>query len=132
MSDDVTGDPTDDERLLRAAYAAYSRQDVDALLALVSDDVDWPDGSTRLHGKQAVRAYWLDQWTRTRTHDEPLGFTPLPGGRVGVRVRQVVRSLDGSVLSRGAHVHVHRIEGSLVVGMDIEDETAGAVTSCVA
>jgi hypothetical protein len=38
--------PTNKERLL-TAYAAYNRQDSEALLALVSEDVDWPDGSAR-------------------------------------------------------------------------------------
>src|SRR5271165_423762 len=45
-----TGTPTNKERLL-AAYAAYNPQDGAALLALVSEDVDWPDGSARLDGK---------------------------------------------------------------------------------
>jgi len=56
-----TGTPTNKERLL-AAYAAYNRQDGAALLALVSEDVDWPDGSARLHGKAELRAYWTRQW----------------------------------------------------------------------
>jgi hypothetical protein len=38
-----TGTLTNKARLL-AAYAAYNRQDSDALLALVSKDVNWPDG----------------------------------------------------------------------------------------
>jgi ketosteroid isomerase-like protein len=45
-----TGTPTNKERLLRA-YAAYNRRDSEALLALVSEDLDWPDDSARLHGK---------------------------------------------------------------------------------
>ena len=39
-----TGTLTNKERLL-AAYAAYNSQDSEAQLALVSEDVDWPDGS---------------------------------------------------------------------------------------
>ena len=109
-----------EEELLRKAYAAYNGQDVDGLLALVSDDVDWPDGPERLHGKAALEAYWLDQWTRTRTHDQPGAFTHLPDGRVAVRVRQVVRSLDGSVVSRGSFDHVHRIEDSLIRHLTID------------
>jgi len=56
-----TDAPTNKERLL-PAYAAYNRQDREALLALVSEDVDWPDGSARLHGKAELRAYWTRQW----------------------------------------------------------------------
>ena len=48
--------PADRRDLLLQAYAAYNAQDVEGLLALVSDDVDWPDGTGRLHGKQEVQA----------------------------------------------------------------------------
>ena len=33
-----------EEELLSGAYLAYNRQDLDGLLALVSEDVDWPGG----------------------------------------------------------------------------------------
>ncbi|WP_328616583.1 nuclear transport factor 2 family protein [Amycolatopsis sp. NBC_00355] len=116
------------EDLLLKAYAAYNRQDADGLLELVSDDVDWPDGANRLHGKAELKAYWLDQWTRTRTHDQPLAFTAMPDGRVAVRIGQVVRSLDGRVLSRGSFGHVHDIVDSRIARLDIEKgEVRGAV-----
>ena len=74
-----TGTLTIKERLL-AAYAAYNRQDSEALLALVSEDADWPDGRARLHGKAELRAYWTRQWEVTRTHDEPVE-EQTPAGR---------------------------------------------------
>jgi hypothetical protein len=100
--------------LLLQAYAAYNAQDVKALLARISDDVDWPDGA----GRQ-VRAHWTEQWTRTRTHAEPLSFSEVDDGRAAVYIRQVVRSLDGSPISRGHFLQMHRIEGDLVSRMDI-------------
>ena len=106
--------------LLTRAYAAYNAQDVEGLLAKVSDDVDWPDGERRLHGKEQLRSYWAEQWTRMRTHDEPVGFTELDDGRVAVGVSQVVRSLDGTVISRHQVVHKHRVEGDLIARLDIE------------
>ncbi len=105
--------------LLREAYAAYNTQDVDRLLAVLSDNVDWPEGSNRLHGKAAVRAYWLDQWSRIRTHDELGEFTQLSGDRTAVRIAQVVRALDGSVVSRGTFTHVHRIRDAHIARLDI-------------
>jgi len=110
-----------EKELLAEAYTAYNPQDVDSLLALVSDYVDWPDGSSRLRGKAAVRVYWTDQWTRTHTHDRPVAVERRPDGRVAVRINQIVRSLDGSVLSTGSFCHVHRIEGPHIVRMDVED-----------
>lgn len=57
--------------LVADACAAFNRRDVEALLDLASDNVDWPDGDDRLMGKAAVKQYWLHQWTKTGTHDEP-------------------------------------------------------------
>ena len=114
-----TGTLTIKERLL-AAYAAYNRQDSDSLLALVSEDVDWPDGSARLHGKAELRAYWTRQWEVTRTHDEPGEITDLAPDRSVVRIRQVVRALDGTKISEGSFDHVHRFKGGLIAHMDIQ------------
>jgi ketosteroid isomerase-like protein len=110
----------DDEALLQDAYAAYNKQDADALLEVLADDVDWPDAGGRLHGKQAVRAYWLEQWTRTRTQDEPLGYAGRPDGRVVVRIRQIVRSLDGRPISAGHFDHIHLIANGRIRRLDIE------------
>ncbi len=119
--------PTTDEEtevrrdLLRRAYAAYNAQDADGLLALVSDDVDWPDGAGgRLRGRAELHAYWTEQWTRTRTHDEPLGFEDVDDGRTAVRLHQVVRALDGSVLSTGDFVYLFRIEDGLIRRLDVD------------
>ena len=81
-------------------------------MALISDDVDWPDDdASRLHGKDEVRAYWTEQWARTRTHDEPVGFSERNDGRTAVHISQVVRSLDGPLISKGQFLHLHRIGG---------------------
>jgi len=100
-----------EEELLSEAYTAYNTQDVDGLLALVSDDVDWPDGSSRLRGKAAVRAYRTDQWTRTHTHDQPVDGRPATGwpGRGPDQPDRPV--LDGYVISTGWFCHVHRNRG---------------------
>lgn len=101
------------------------------MLELVSDDVDWPDGANRLRGKADLKAYWLDQWTRTRTHDQPLAFTAMPDGRVAVRISQIVRSLDDRVLSRGTFGHVHEIVDSRIVRLDIEKGCDSEVSSAI-
>ncbi len=116
----TAGEPRTPARLLLVqAYAAYSRQDAEGLLALVGDEVDWPDDDGgRLHGKAALRAYWTEQWARTRTVDEPVAFTALDDSRVAVDVDQQVRSPDGSLLRAGRVRHLHRIEGDRIVRMD--------------
>jgi ketosteroid isomerase-like protein len=50
---------SEEERLLRRAYAAFNARDIDAALALMHPDVDWPNGMEggREVGHEAVRTY---------------------------------------------------------------------------
>lgn len=118
--------------LLIKAYTAYNTQDLEELLGLVDDEVDWPAGQAgpgRLHGRNAVRAYWTEQWLHTRTHDNPVRFTRPPGGQtvgsggisqVVVLVDQIVRALDGSTLSSGVFRHLHHIRDGCIVRLEIQ------------
>ena len=107
------------EELIEQAYAAYNRQDTNALLAFVIEDVDWPDGQARLHGKQELRTYWTRQWAKTRTRDEVLEIvTPMPNRSI-VRIGQVVRALTGAVISTGSFEHDYLIKDRLITRLNI-------------
>ncbi|HYV16103.1 MAG TPA: OsmC family protein [Conexibacter sp.] len=118
----------EDEQLLRRAYAAFNARDIDAALVLMAPGVDWPNGMEggRVAGREAVRAYWTRQFGLIDSRVEPNAFTARDDGRVAVDVHQVVRSLDGDVISDGRVVHVYAIEDGLVARMDIEDPPAAA------
>lgn len=106
--------------LVGRLYAAYNRRDAEGLLALLTDDVDWPDGPDRLHGKDVLRDYWLRRWTRLHTHDEPSKLVDLDDGRIAVRVDQTVRTPDGSPVSTGRFLHFFQIRDGLAARLDIE------------
>jgi ketosteroid isomerase-like protein len=106
--------------LVRRMYAAYNGRDAESLLALLTEDVDWPDGPVRMHGKDQLRDYWLRQWTRVRPHDEPGEPVELGGGRIAVHVDQTVRTPDGSPVSTGRFRHVFHLRDGLVTRLDIE------------
>ena len=106
--------------LVRRLYDAYNGRDADGLLALLTDDVDWPDGPVRLHGKEAVRDYWTRQWRRVHTHDEPGEPVELDDGRVAVRISQVVTTPDGSPVSTGQFRHFFRIQDGKAARLDIQ------------
>jgi ketosteroid isomerase-like protein len=113
--------PVDHQALLLRAYLAYNAQDLPRLLALVSEDVDWPDDAGgRMHGRPALASYWIEQWTRVRVHDHPVAFTQWDDERIAVQVRQVVRSLDGAVRSTGEFIHLHRLDDGRIQRLDIE------------
>lgn len=106
--------------MLARLYEAYNRQDAEGLLDLMSDDVDWPDGRRRLHGKAALSRYWEQQWRATRTHDEPVEVALIGSDRATVRVDQVVRDHAGVVTSSGTFCHSYQFDGGRVTRLDIE------------
>ena len=108
-----------DTDVVVGAYEAYNARDLDRLLGCLSEDVDWPDGDKRLRGREAVRRYWLNQWSRTRTHDTPTAVTAQPDGRVNVRLDQVVRGIDGRELSRGSFEYLFELRNGLIIRLDI-------------
>jgi ketosteroid isomerase-like protein len=112
-----------EEQLLRQAYAAFNARDIDGALALMHPDVDWPNGMEggREVGHDAVRAYWTRQFGLIDSHVEPVRFEVDDDGRIVVDVHQVVRDLDGGLLSDGPVRHVHTFRDGLVVRMDIVD-----------
>lgn len=84
-------------------YAAFNDRDAGGVLAMMSADVDWPNAwkGGRLVGREAVREYWTAQWAEIDPHVEPTSVTERADGSIAVTVQQVVRSLDGQLVSEG-------------------------------
>src|SRR6516162_7584755 len=87
--------------ILEQAYSAFNKRDIAGALALMTEDVSWPKASEggKIAGKEEIRAYWTRQWGEFDPHVEPLAITEEDGGRIRVRVHQLVKSLEGDVLS---------------------------------
>lgn len=107
--------------VLERTYAAFNARDIDAVLAVMHPDVDWPNGMDggRVRGHAAVRAYWTRQWALIDPRVEPRGFTVEADGRMAVAVHQVVRDLAGTVLRDVTVEHVYTFEGDLITSMEI-------------
>jgi hypothetical protein len=104
-------------------YDAFNARDLDTVLAGMHPDVDWPnmiDGG-REHGHAAVRAYWEKQFTTSDPHVEAVRVEPLGDEEALVTVHQVVRDLDGNVMSDGTVQHVYLLRDGLVERMDVRD-----------
>jgi hypothetical protein len=120
----------DTKTLIEQAYSAFNKRDIDGALALMTQDVSWPRASEggKVVGKEEIRAYWTRQWGEFDPHVEPLEITGEDGGKVRVRVRQLVKSLHGEVLSDSEVLHVFTVKSGLIAAMDLGDEadlTAG-------
>jgi hypothetical protein len=110
------------EALLRRTYDAFNARDVDAVLATMHDDVDWPNAweGGRVHGRAAVREYWTRQFAAIDPTVTPRAFAERPDGGIAVTVNQVIRSPDGAILSNGDVLHVYALRDGLVERMDVE------------
>jgi len=114
--------------LIEQAYVAFNERDVEGALALMTDDVSWPKASEggKVAGKDEIRAYWTRQWSTFDPHVEPREVIDLGGGKVEVRVHQLVKSVQGDILSDGEVRHVFTIEDGRIKSMDLKDEAGSS------
>ena len=114
----------DTRMVIQQAYSAFNRRDIDGALALMTEDVSWPKASEggRVVGKEEIRAYWTRQWGEFDGHVEPLAITEEGGRRIRVRVHQIVRNLEGNVLSDSEVLHIFTVNSGLIAAMDLGDE----------
>jgi ketosteroid isomerase-like protein len=99
----------DREETLRRTYRAFNERDIDAVLALLHPEVDWPNAweGGRVVGTDAVRDYWTRQFREISGRVEPESFTEEPDGSVTVAVHQVVHDAKSGDLLTDSRVR-HR------------------------
>ena len=116
----------DNRTLIANAYAAFNRRDIAAALALMTDTVRWPKASEGGHviGKEEIRAYWTRQWATFDPHVEPLEVIEDTRRQTHVRVHQLVKSLEGDLLSDTEVWHIYTITNGLIDRMDLRDSDA--------
>ena len=120
----------DIKTLIEQAYSAFNKRDIDGALALMTQDVSWPKASEggKVVGKEEIRTYWTRQWCEFDPYVEPLAMTEEEGGKTRVRVHQLVKNLQGDVLSDSEVVHVFTVNSGLIAAMDLgnaADSNAG-------
>jgi hypothetical protein len=122
--------PATETELLRAAYAAFNARDIDAALALMTPDVEWPRAFKGgfVRGPEEIRAYWTEQWSEISPHVEPVAFHPEAAGRILVDVHQVVRDLAGAVLADEHVRHRFTLEYGLIRRMEMESRGRVPIT----
>jgi hypothetical protein len=111
----------DERQLLIEMYDKFNARDMDAVLARLHEDVSWPNGweGGWLTGREAVRDYWTRQWAAINPKVEPVSFEDDDSGRIVVGVHQVVRDLEGNVMSDNLVDHVYEIADGLIRRMEI-------------
>jgi hypothetical protein len=121
----------DNQTLIAKAYAAFNQRDIDGALAVMTESVSWPKASEggRVVGKEEIRSYWTRQWDGFDPHVEPIEVIDDARGRTEVRVHQLVKSLQGEVLSGSEVWHVYTISNGLIDRMDLKESDASADSS---
>jgi hypothetical protein len=119
------------QTLIAQAYAAFNNRDIDSALALMTATVSWPKASEggRVVGKEEIRDYWTRQWKEFDPNVEPIEVLAREGGKADVRVHQLVKSLDGAVLSDTEVWHVYTLVGGLIERMDLGEGEAGSAAA---
>ncbi len=103
-------------------YERFNARDIDGVLEMLTPDVDWPNGweGGYLSGREEVRAYWTRQWDEINGTVVPQAFATTPDGRIEVTVHQVVKDLDGALISDSTVHHVYRLRDDRVAHMEIQ------------
>jgi ketosteroid isomerase-like protein len=111
------------ERLIRDLYASFNARDIEAVLAHLDPDVDWPNAweGGRLKGHDAVRAYWTRQFAAIDGRVEPQDITQ-DGDTVIVSVHQTVRTPEGELLDDRTVTHTYTTRDDRIVRMDVTDD----------
>jgi hypothetical protein len=112
------------KELFRVIYEAFNARDIDAVLATMHLDVDWPNGleGGRIVGRDNVRKYWERQWKTIDPHVEPIRFEDDHPDRTVISVHQIVRDLAGNILADQVVQHVYTVQYDLIVRMDIRQQ----------
>ncbi|MCF0065757.1 nuclear transport factor 2 family protein [Dyadobacter chenwenxiniae] len=112
----------DYQTLLRQLYQDFNARRIDAVLAHMHTDVSWPNGweGGYVSGHEEVRAYWLRQWEQIDPMVEPISFDKKPDGRIAIKVRQIIKSVEGEILSDTLLFHVYTFKNGKVRTMAIE------------
>ena len=118
--------------LLERAYRFFNERQVDPLLAMLTDDVEWPDVAANqvLHGKDEIRPYWAAQFAVVDPQVRPTDFVEAGDDVVAV-VDQHVLDLRGQPLVPPTVVyHRYTFAGDLVRRMVAHgDRDAALATS---
>jgi ketosteroid isomerase-like protein len=108
------------QRLIRDLYASFNARDIEAVIARLHPDVDWPNAweGGRLRGHDAVRRYWTRQFAAIDGRVEPTAIVE-DGERVVVTVHQTVRDREGRLQDDRTVTHTYTFRDGRIARMDV-------------
>jgi hypothetical protein len=109
------------QQFLQNLYDAFNKREIETIIALMRPDVKWANGLEGgfVYGRDAVRAYWTDQFKDIQPELETLKFETDENGRHIVTVHQIVKDLQGNVLADTTVHQIFTIEDGLISRYEI-------------
>jgi hypothetical protein len=115
---------------LERAYCRFNERRIDDLLAMMTDDVQWPDvaNGTVLEGKASISPYWEAQFSVADPTVIPTDFFPAGGDFVAV-IKQRILDHQGELLAPPSTVfHRYTFRDDLVSRMVVFVDREAAAT----
>lgn len=109
------------QEFLQNLYDAFNRREIETIIAKMHPNVKWANGLEGgfVHGRDAVREYWTNQFKAIQPELETLNFETDESGRNIVTVHQIVKDLDGNVLADMTVQQIFTIEDGLIILYEI-------------
>ncbi len=104
-------------------YKNFNDRKIETVIANMTEDVKWANGMKGgfVYGHEGVRTYWTEQFKQVNSRVKPLKIET-EKDIVKIKVHQVVRDLNGNLLSDTIVDHVFHMEGEQVAEFDIADK----------
>jgi len=109
------------EAVLEGLYEAYNRRDVPSMVAALDPCVEWMDmlKGEPIKGREAVGAYWTQQFGLMDAEVTPVAMDRLPDGRIVVTAAQTLKKPGGGLWSSDKVTHVITFgKDGLILRMD--------------
>jgi hypothetical protein len=114
------------QQFLQNLYDAFNKREIETIISWMRPDVKWANGLEGgfVHGRDAVREYWTNQFKEIQPELETLRFETDENDRNVVTVHQVIRDLQGNLLADATVRQIFTIENGLISLYEIgETET---------
>lgn len=111
------------QTLIEKAYKAFNERDIETVISLMHSDVKWPNAweGGYVSGTEEVKDYWRRQWKELDPTVIPLSVNEAKDGLVKVKVHQVVKDLQGKLLTDSVVKHTYTFENGLIKKMEVSE-----------
>lgn len=103
-----------------ALYKNFNDHRIEPVIESMTENVKWANGMEGgfVYGREGVRSYWTKQFEQIHSRVKPLKIET-DQDTVKIKVHQVVRDLNGNLLSDTIIDHVFHMQNGQVAEFDI-------------